>query len=615
MFRPIFAVAIAGVIATASAWPTGGTSDPKFRPGWATYDRYCLACHGEAGDGRGPAAPFTWARPRAFTTGEFAWRSTPAGQPPTDDDLRAAIRFGAPGTSMPAFDGVLSPAEIDAVIAIVKAFAPKAFAQPATPIVLSAPAEVPAGDLWTKRGCAACHGDGGRGNGPSAKAMPVPPYDLATQPLRRPRATDDRESRRHAAAMSIATGMSGTAMPGYAGSMPDAEIWALASRVVEIGAKAERRDRSSLDADAIAADRTAKLETGSWPGTGDEAVLFGGPIPPQGQPPASLAPAQASLNAQQCARCHAKQYREWEDSIHHDAGSPGLFAQIDHGMEPAEVASCQRCHAPLAEQRTDLRLRAQGVTCAACHLRNWTRHGPSEIAASLLPIASYPLVTLAIYERGDFCMPCHQLPPRTAVAGRPLLNTYKEWLEGPYMRRGIECQHCHMPNREHTWKGVHDPHAFRQGTKLTASARRDGGAVSVTAELANVGAAHYLPTTPTPAVWLWIELVDARGKGIPGAVAKMRIGRDIYYDTAWHEREDTRIPPGESRTLSHTWQTKDAVAARISVEVHPDDYYEHLYAEQLAGKLAPEQRALYEQAAARARKTHYVSEQRQIPIR
>ena len=62
----------------------------------------------------------------------------------------------------------------------------------------------------------------------------------------------------------------------------------------------------------------------------------------------------------------------------------------------------------------------------------------------------------------------------------------------------------------------------------------------VVAEVANVGAGHYLPTTPTPAAWLEIALLDAKGKSL--ASAKQRIGRDIYYDTEWHERADTRIP-------------------------------------------------------------------------
>ena len=137
------------------------------------------------------------------------------------------------------------------------------------------------------------------------------------------------------------------------------------------------------------------------------------------------------------------------------------------------------------------------------------------------------------------------------------------------------------------------------------------------AELANVGAGHYLPTTPTPAAWLRIELVDAGGAAIEGARAELRIGRDIYFDGRWHERADTRIPPGERTVMARAWTqgaTARATGARITVEVYPDEYYERLYALRLRGKLAPEARALTEQALARARANRYIAEQRVIAI-
>jgi hypothetical protein len=284
----------------------------------------------------------------------------------------------------------------------------------------------------------------------------------------------------------------------------------------------------------------------------------------------------------------------------------------------AQVAACLRCHAPLAEQLDDGRLRAGGVSCAGCHVRGWTRHGPPSVAPSLLPLPGYPKQGLELYERGDFCLPCHQLPPRTAVAGKPLLNTYKEWLEGPYMRRGVQCQHCHMPNREHAFLGVHDPDTFRQGVALTAAAHVRGGAVTVVAELANVGAGHYLPTTPTPAAWLSIRLHDRRGRPIDGASDRLRIGRDITFEGGrWRERSDTRIPPGERRTMARAWtggRIAEAAFARVTVLVHPDDYYERLYERQLARKLAPARRALYVEALARARRARYVAIERDVPI-
>ncbi|HEY1555562.1 MAG TPA: c-type cytochrome [Kofleriaceae bacterium] len=595
---------------------------PHGLPGWRTYDRYCLACHGSDGDGRGPASPFTSGRPRDFTSGNYEWRSTPIGQPPTDADLQTTIANGAPGTSMPAFGGVLSAREMADVIDVVKAFSRATFAgRPPVPIVLGrerAPAADRGKYLWTQLGCERCHGDGGRGDGPSAKGLTEPPYDLVTEPLRRPRALDDLEDRRLAAARSIATGMAGTAMPGYLGPSSVADVWALADRVVELGANARRGERSTIDADEIAADRAKPVATATWPGhDAREARVFGAAIPEQGAPPPSLAPAEASLASAQCGRCHAKQVREWQPSVHAGTVSPGVRAQTDFGMAPERAAACLRCHAPLAEQRRDLALRAEGATCAGCHLRGWTRLGPPNVSPALLALPSYPREELAIYERGDFCMPCHQLMPRDAVAGKPLLNTYKEWLEGPYMRRGVQCQHCHMPNREHTWLGVHDPATFRQGIQLDARAHRADGAVTVVAELRNIGAGHDLPTTATPAAFLRVELYDARGRAIEGARAELRIGRDVYYDGAWHERADTRIPPGEAIALVRAWRdgrTGDAAFARVTVEVHPDAYYEGFYAQQLAGKTAPGARALFEQAAARAARSHYIAEQRDLPI-
>ena len=598
---------------------------PRTLPGWALYDRLCTACHGAAGDGQGPAAPYTWGRPRAFATGEYEWRSTPIGSPPTDDDLRRAIRHGASGTSMPGFR--LTDAEVEQLRAVLVAFAPASFASPGKPIILAAapaPDPVRGARLWASLGCATCHGATGAGDGPAAKTMTEPPYDLTADPLRRPRDDDTPAGRRHAAAMSIATGLSGTPMPGFADVIPDADVWALADHVSAINARAERRDRSAIDADEIAADRTARIEIGTWPGHGapDDAALFGTTVPAQGPVPAQLPRELASLDPVACGRCHPAQYAAWRTTVHGAAASPGLIAQLDYGLSADKAASCRRCHTPLAEQRTALELRATGVSCGGCHVRGWTRHGPSDpspaaLGPGVVRTAGYPLVTQAIYQRADFCLPCHQLPPRTAVNGKPLLNTYKEWMEGPYPARGVACEGCHMPERAHLWRGIHDRDMVRQAIDLVTSAHRTTDAITVRADLRNRGAGHYLPTTPTPVIWLRIELVDARGRSIPGATSALRIGRDLTYDGAWHERADTRIPPGQRATMARAWtggRTREATAARITVEVEPDAFYEGIYASRLRGQLEPAARALYEQALARARTSRYIADERTVPI-
>jgi hypothetical protein len=350
------------------------------------------------------------------------------------------------------------------------------------------------------------------------------------------------------------------------------------------------------------------------------------------------------LNAKQCARCHNQQYREWGTSVHARAGSPGLLGQLlnmERRKKWDTLQSCQRCHNPLAEQNPVLsweqqglssaapyvknpafsaELRDQGLGCATCHLRNWQRHGPRRNSAGKrLDLNGYPLQELDIYERSDFCMPCHQLPSRQVVQGSPLLNTYKEWLEGPYMRRGIQCQHCHMPDREHTWKGVHDPDTFRQGIAVSQiTGRSPNGSVSVRVRVTNVGAGHYLPTTPTPAAWVTIQLLDADGESIEGAFAEQRIGRHLVYEGGWKQPEDTRIPPGESLELAGAWKqgrVSEATQVRIQVRVEPDEYYERLYESRLRNKKLPaDERNLYREALQKTRQSHYTAVNRIVAL-
>ncbi|HEY4183277.1 MAG TPA: c-type cytochrome [Kofleriaceae bacterium] len=663
------------VLALVGAWfvPRAAVA-PSALPGWRTYERLCASCHGASGDGRGPAAAYTWGAPRAFADGVYKWRSTGIGAPPTDADLALTIHFGVPGTSMHAF--ALADADVADLIDVLHAFAPAAFAQrpPAPPVKrpVGPPRPPTSGrELWKYAGCASCHGETGRGDGPAAKAMKSgAPYDLTTQPIRRPRKDDSLASRRAAILSSLGVGLSGTAMPAYNDSLSSEQMEAITEYVLELNASAvhggsdlvaPRRDRSALDPSSIDADKAKPLIAGTWPGTGDDAVIFGAAVPPQGPPPSTLAPAQASLSAQQCARCHAKQSREWSGSIHARAAGPGLIAQVDYALAGEKGANCRRCHTPLAEQATDRSLFAEGIQCAGCHVRTWTRHGPEGLAPSLATLPNYPLQTMSLYERSDFCMTCHQLPPRGAVNGKPLLNTYKEWLEGPYMRRGVQCQNCHMPNREHTFLGIHDADTVRQAFELTATAHRSGvdGAfesahaidasqppatdstdawshahatgnattnrpattsrsgdtTTLAVEITNIGAGHYFPTTPTPEVHVVLELLDENGTMVPGASETVVIGRALTFDGSWHETSDTRIPPGETRSIARAWRDNGrAKSARVTIEVWPDALYERIYAQRLKTSLDPAQVPLYQRALSTALARRFIAEQRVLTI-
>ena len=67
------------------------------------YSQSCIGCHGEKGDGNGPASTFLNPKPRDFTKGLFKLSSAPLGSLPTDQDLMRTISQGVNGTAMPRF--------------------------------------------------------------------------------------------------------------------------------------------------------------------------------------------------------------------------------------------------------------------------------------------------------------------------------------------------------------------------------------------------------------------------------------------------------------------------------------------------------------------------------
>src|SRR5262249_39663277 len=89
------------------------------------YARHCQACHGEAGDGNGPAARVLYPRPRNFRGAKFRLVTTSNGIP-TDRDLLAVITRGMPGSAMFSF-GHLSDADRAALVAHVRTLIRAAF--------------------------------------------------------------------------------------------------------------------------------------------------------------------------------------------------------------------------------------------------------------------------------------------------------------------------------------------------------------------------------------------------------------------------------------------------------------------------------------------------------
>ena len=93
------------------------------KKGKALYERYCIFCHGEYGDGRGESAPYLDPKPRDFTKATFKCRSTPSGSLPLDTDLYDTISRGVHASGMPSWKPLTRQDRVD-LVAYIKAFSP-----------------------------------------------------------------------------------------------------------------------------------------------------------------------------------------------------------------------------------------------------------------------------------------------------------------------------------------------------------------------------------------------------------------------------------------------------------------------------------------------------------
>src|SRR5258708_36406426 len=96
------------------AWPPGSDLPANALLGQRVYMQHCQVCHGPDGRGNGPAAPSLIPRPRDFTLGQFKYKTTAAGQPPSDADLMAVVSNGLQASAMPYWRNLLSADELKA---------------------------------------------------------------------------------------------------------------------------------------------------------------------------------------------------------------------------------------------------------------------------------------------------------------------------------------------------------------------------------------------------------------------------------------------------------------------------------------------------------------------
>ncbi|MET0029186.1 MAG: multiheme c-type cytochrome [Candidatus Thiodiazotropha sp.] len=348
------------------------------------------------------------------------------------------------------------------------------------------------------------------------------------------------------------------------------------------------------------------------------------PIAPQGPLPEGFTDREGSLAPGECGSCHPRQWEDWQTSLHSRTVSAGLMWQL-HLMNQSQANKCLDCHAPLAEQKALMALRfdwpgapkqappdyvggdldQQGLVCAACHVRRHQRFGPEPRAE--LPTGRLPHAGFTVHEAfsdSRFCASCHQFPeegPR--VNGKLQEDTYAQWLASPAAAEQRQCQDCHMPDRRHLWRGIHDPQMVRNAVRAELHVTPVDGRYRISASLTNVDVGHLFPTYMVPKVVLTLNLL--RTDGQTERLAQSTIGWQVNVDLN-RELADTRIAPGESHRLQ-AWTEANSGVVTLDVAVVPREHYERMFKQMLERpeRLPAASLGLLETAYTDARATRY----------
>jgi nitrate/TMAO reductase-like tetraheme cytochrome c subunit len=353
------------------------------------------------------------------------------------------------------------------------------------------------------------------------------------------------------------------------------------------------------------------------------------PVPAQGPAPVEWPELEASLHPESCGSCHTQKLADWSTTIHAGAYSPGLSGQLVNWERtaPETVRGCLACHAPLAEQSAwtagadgslspnpvfDPALRDRGITCAACHLRGRKRYGPlprDGVAVTSGEDAPHDGATRTEYfSDSRFCAGCHQFEA-PAPAGKSIQNTYEEWRTSRWADEGVSCQDCHMPDRRHLWRGIHDPEMVRSALSIEWQA---GPGVGI--RVRNSGAGHHFPTYVTPEVVVQISQLDAEKIALDDGSASWIIARKVENRSGvWVELSDTRIGVDEAVSFEVA-SLPGARFARATISVRPDAVYSSVFAQFLMGSLPDTSRVLLSKAAGIAGSSPFVIFDQTVPI-
>ena len=254
------------VVASTQAAPAGPLYPlvpPDPAAGAANFARSCAPCHGESGLGDGSDASQLPISVAAIGTAAVARPSTPA-------EWYTLVTQGDLERYMPPFRSMSDRERWD-VIAYVYSFS-------------ASPESIALGDELYQANCAQCHGSEGKGDGPMAASLSKTPRDF----------TDQAFMAEYSAAAMFAVINQGIdpLMPGYAGQLEEAQVWAITDFLRSLTFAAQPAAVEETEAEPTATPSTSTEEAYPEPAVTEESSQPVTPTEESSQPAATALPGE-----------------------------------------------------------------------------------------------------------------------------------------------------------------------------------------------------------------------------------------------------------------------------------------------------------------------------------
>ena len=305
------------------------------------------------------------------------------------------------------------------------------------------------------------------------------------------------------------------------------------------------------------------------------------------------------MKASTCGLCHQAIYAEWQTTIHAQAWTEDYF-QTDWAYDNSKQ-NCLNCHTPMQNQQVDLvtgfenddywkpilktnpnfdaDFKDEGVTCAACHVKNGSIIGPHGVENAPHATTHDPSMRNGM----GVCVRCHVTGATDEVSvGNPNICTTMNEIEAGNIKPN--CIDCHMPEitrplvagyparkgRHHYWRGGHDPQMVSKDLDITIEQKsRKKNHYVYAIQLTNVGTHHKLPTgTPDRHIVITMNLLDKDNRVVKTDTHK--VIRRILWRPIVIQLSDNRLEFNKTQTIEFDFDVDEEAPYTLQVQA---DYY------------------------------------------